>query len=43
MTRERIEDFKKESMQKQLENLMMKHHQDRIELEEEEMKYLSEL
>ena len=43
MTRERIEEMKKVNMDKQLEGMMLKHQQDRIELEEEEQKFLSEL
>lgn len=31
------------TMHKQLEGMMIKHQQDRVELEEEEMKYLQEL
>lgn len=43
MTRERIEEMKKVNMDKQLEGMMLKHQQDRIELEEEEQRFLSEL
>lgn len=42
-TRERIEATKKVSMDKQLEGMMLKQQQDRVELEEEEAKFLSEL
>jgi hypothetical protein len=38
-----IEAMKKVSMDKQLEAMMARHHQDRQELEEEELNYLNGL
>ena len=43
LTRERIEEMKKTNRDKQLEAMMLKHQNDRLELEEEETKFLGEL